>query len=325
MPVQWTQTIDNIFTTTWAYRRSAAIEQAFRNTPFAYFLTDRKRVEGISGYRRVEIPLDYGSTSSPVWVAKGDTLNEVDNQFLTMAYDDWKYCAINIVRYWVDDQKNKGAAQIMNYVESKLASAERALWQEFESKLLGTKGADTKVPNGIQDVLYVPSPSWNVLHGIDRSQAEFDWFRNQIKQASGVFTTYGIKDMRNMLNTLWSYKGVNPRSYVMVTDQTTFEAYEDELLERTMITNAKMTDLGFENYTFKGITFLWSPQAPAAKIYFINTDTFKLVYDKAEFLEMTSWKEIPNRPNDRMAQIVAVMQLICTRPAVNGVLYGITY
>lgn len=323
MSVQWTQVADNIFTTTWAYRRSGAIEQAFQNTPFAFFMADKKRVEALKGYRRIEINLDYGSTNSPTWVAKGDALTEVDNQFLTVAYEDWKYCAVNITRYWVDDQKNKGAAQIMNYVKEKLESAERALWIEIEQRLLGSMGADTKRPLGIQDIIYVPGASWNTLHGVDRNT--FTWFRNYTMAATGAFSVKGIPDMRKVLNTLWSYRGVNPKSYVMVTDQITFEAYEDELLERTQIVNAKLSDLGYENYTFKGVTFLWSPYSAAASIYFINTDSLKLYYDADDFMQMTEWKPIPNRPNDRMAQIVAVMQLICNRPAVNGVLHSITY
>lgn len=322
-PTTWTLQIDNLFTTTWAYRKPGAVEQAFRTTPLAFYLMDKGRIKKVKGFRRIEINLDYGTNSAVTWLEKGDELTEVDNEFLTVAYEDWKYAAVNIVRYYQDDQKNKGQAQLINYVESKLASAERAMWQELETVLF-SDGSVSKKPLGLQKVIAdtIPSSGTDYLHGIDR--VANTWWRQNIKSASGVFGTYGIPDMRNLLNTLSSYRGVNPRSYVLVTDQAVFEAYEDELLEHYRIVDKKMADLGFENYTFKGRTLLWSPQAPSGKVYFINTDNLEVWVDEDEFLEMTEWKPIPNRL-DRMAQLKVVMNMACSRLAVQGVLTGITF
>ena len=56
MPPSWTQTVDDMFTTTWAYRKEKAEEQAFLKTPLAFWMKESKRVEGVSGHTRIEIP-----------------------------------------------------------------------------------------------------------------------------------------------------------------------------------------------------------------------------------------------------------------------------
>jgi hypothetical protein len=40
-------------------------------------------------------------------------------------------------------------------------------------------------------------------------------------------------------------------------------------------------------------------------------------------MEMTNWKEVPDQPFDKVAQIVCTMNLVTSRPIVNNVLYGI--
>jgi hypothetical protein len=319
----WTQQVDNIFTTTWSYRKGPAVEQAFKKTPLAFWLKERERVQPLSGHTRIEIILDYGENDTLRWMGRGDTLPVSDPEILTMAYEEWRYAGVNIVRFWQDDQKNKGQARLLNYVESKLNAAERTIWQELE-RVFFADGTGSKEPNGFQNII-ADDPTTGVLHGIDR--ATYPWFRNISKAASGAFSTYGVHDMRNLRNTLLSYSGTNASDYTIVTDQTTFEAYEDELLGMKRIINQTLADAGFEDQhiMFKGSPFLWSPQSPSAKIYFVNTNAVKLMVDEDEFMSMTEWKPIPDQPNDRMAQIVLVLNMITNRPVVNGVLTGITY
>lgn len=317
----WTQQVDNLFTTTWSYRKGPAVEQAFLNTPLAFWLRERDRVKNLSGHTRIEIPLDYGVNDSMRWLGKGDALPVTDPELLTMAYEEWRYGGVNIIRFWQDEQKNKGQAKMIDYVEAKLRAAERAIWQELE-RCFFSDGSGLREPNGLQNIIAV-DPSTGTLHGIDR--AVHTWFRNQTKAASGSFPVYGDADMRNMLNTLTKFTNTMIRDYVLVTDQTTYEAYEDTLLGMKRIVNQRLADAGFDNFVFKGCPFIWSPQAPSGRIYFVNTESVKLYIDEDEFLSMTEWKPLPDQPKDRMAQIVIVLNLVCSRPSVNGVLHSITY
>jgi len=320
MPPSWTQTVDNLFTSTWSLRRKEAIEQAFLKTPFAFWLKEKGRIEHISGYTRIEIPLDYASNETIRWIGKGDTVPIQDKEFLTMAYEEWKSVAVSIPRYGIEDQRNRGQAQVIRLIESRINAAERALWEDFE-RVFFADGTGDKEPNGLRNIV-ADLPTSGTLHGIDR--AVYPWFRNQYKAATGSFAIYGLSDMRTLLNTCLKYSKAEIQDIVIVTDQNCYEYYEDEVLEMKRSVNQTLADAGFENIQFKGRPIFWSPFAPSAKMYFINTQYLKLITDEEYFMQMTEWKPIPDQVNDRVCQILCTQNLISSRPVVHGVLHTIT-
>ncbi len=318
----WTQQIDNMFTTTWAYRKKEAVEQAYLKTPFIAWMRKQGKIDnGLTGYRRLEIPLEYGSNETVRWISKGSTVPLTEGELLTMAYEDWKYVAVTVLRFGVEDHQNKGGAALINYVERKLNAAERALWEEFERAIFAD-GSGVNEPNGLQNLIST-TPTTGTVHGIDR--ATYAWFRNHAKEASGAFSVYGISDMRNLMNTLTKYTKVELLDIFLVTDQTTFEAYEDEVLDHLRVGVKDLKDLGFDSLTFKGRPIMWCPSAPEGRIYFVNPNYLKLMVDENLFMDMTEWKSIPDQVNDRVCQIVCTMQMVCSRPVSQGVLYNITY
>lgn len=320
MGVSWTQQIDNMFTTTWANRKTAAIEQVYLKTPFIYWLKTRGRVEEQKGYTRIEIPLEYGKNETVRWLKKGGTMPLTEGDLFTMCYEQWRYVATSILRYGTEDQQNRGSARIIDYVSRKINAAERALWEEFE-RVAFANGDGADEPNGLQNLI-AATPT-NTVHGLDRST--YTWFKNQTKTATGAASVYLISDMRNMFNNITKYANSEVKDIFMMTDQTTYEAYEDLMLEMKQFYNQELIDAGFENLVYKGRPIMWAPSAPAAKIYFINPNYLKLMIDPDYFMDMTEWKPIPDQVNDRVAQIVCAMNLITTRPIAEGVLTGITY
>ena len=46
-------------------------------------------------------------------------------------------------------------------------------------------------------------------------------------------------------------------------------------------------------------------------------------YDPSVFFDMTSWKDIPDQINDRVAQVVLAGNLVTSRRRVHGVLHTI--
>jgi hypothetical protein len=318
----WTQDIDNMFTTTWALRKTSAIEQAFLKTPFIYWLKKQGKIDnGMSGYRRIEIPLEYGSNETVRWITKGSTVPLTEGELLTMAYEDWKYISVTLLRYGTEDHQNRGRAAMINYVDRKIAAAERAIWEEFE-RVAFADGTGANEPNGLQNLI-ANAPTTGTVHGINR--ATYTWFQNNTKTATGAFSVYGISDMRNIMNTITKYSNSELSGLFLMTDQTTFEAYEDELLDYLRITDKGMTDLGFQNLEFKGRPIMWASSCPTTRVYFINPQYLKLMVDDGYFMDMTEWKAIPDQVNDRTAQIVSAFNLVCSRPIAEGVLHTITY
>jgi hypothetical protein len=319
MTTQWTQTVDTLFTTTWSYRKKQATEQAFLKTPFIFWLREKGRIENISGHRRIEIPVEYGSNDTVRWFSKGDTVPIIDSELVTMAYEEWKYVSVSIMRWMQDEQQNRGKAAMINMVNLKLGAAERALWEEFE-RVMFSDGSGDKEPNGLRNIV-ATDPTTGTLHGLDRST--YSWWRNQVKTASGAASVYLISDMRNALNNVLKYSRAELKDITMVTTQEIFELYEEEGYEIYQLTNNKLFDAGFDTLQFRGRPIMWCPSAPSGKMYFLNTAYIKLVCDEGYWMEMTDWKDIPNQPFDRAAQIVCACNLTVSRPIVNVVLTGI--
>lgn len=319
-PPSWTQTIDTLFTSTWADRKTEAIEQAFLKTPLIYWLRERGHVENISGYRRIEIPLNYGSNETIRWIGKGSTVPIQDSELITMCYEDWKYVAVSVVRWFTEDQQNRGRAQMINMVTTKLDAAERTLYEELE-RVMFADGTGDKEPNGLQNLIST-APSTGIVHGLDRSV--YPWWQNQVKTATGAASVYLVSDMRTCLNDITKYSRSDLKDIVLVTDQTTYELYEDVCMEMKILSNTMLGDAGFDSIVFKGKPLIWCPSAPSGKMYFINPTYLKLICDEGFFMEMTDWKQIPDQPFDKVAQIVCALNLTIRRAICQKVLTGIT-
>ncbi len=316
----WSQTIDTLFTTTWSKRKTKATEQAFLKTPLIFWFRQKNRIENISGYTRIEIPLEYGSNETVRWIDKGDTVPITDSELLTMAYEDWKYVSVSIPRFFQDDQKNRSAARIINLVDTKLGAAERALNEEFE-RVLHADGSGSKEPNGLQNLISA-TPTSGTVHGINRD--DHSWFRNQQKTSTGSSSLYLISDMRTCLNDVLRYSGTELNDIIIMTTQEIFEYYEDECYEMKVLQNTMLADAGFDTLNFRGRPMIWGPSAVSGNMYFINPSYLKMVCDETYWMDMTDWKPIPNQPNDKVAQVVCVLNTVCSRPICQKVLTGIT-
>jgi len=322
MPVpSWTQVIDNLFTSTWAYRRPGATEQAFLKTPFIFWLREKGRVENIAGHRRIEIGLEYGSNETIRWISKGATVPIQDAELVTMAYEDWKYVAVSIMRWFTEDQQNRGKARALNLVSTKLNAAERAIWEELE-RVMFADGTGADEPNGLQNIISA-TPALGTVHGINRATAGYEWWRNQQKTSTGAAAVYLVSDMRTCLNDILKYSRTEIRDIALVTTQTVFELYEDVCLEMKILSNTMLADAGFDSIQYRGKPIMWCPSAPSGNMYFVNPNYLKLTCDEGFFMEMTDWKQIPDQPFDKVAQILCTLNMVTSRPIAMKVLTAI--
>lgn len=317
-----TQGLDNLYTTTWENRLDTVKDQIYDATPFFFYLRDKGKIQHVSGGRFIAEPLRYAKTDNVAWIGKGEAVSLNDTEFLTEAHFDWRYQAVPIVRFGVDDQKNRGKMQVINLMNAKLDNAQDSAVDNFETRLFAAAGSKSVGIDGLQ-LLVADDPTAGTIGGIDRSLAANSFFRNQTTDLGGSsFATNGIAAMRTMLNNCRN----NLRSDtpdLIISGQEPYEFYEDTVEDRHRIVGSqKMLDAGFENTAYKGITMMWSPSC-AARMYFLNTRFIRLVVDPMLEFSMTDWKQIPDQPNDRAAQIVTASQLTTSRPRVNGVIFDI--
>lgn len=208
-----------------------------------------------------------------------------DDELVTMAYEDWKYVAVSIMRWFVEDQQNRGKAAAINMTKTKLGAAERAIWEELE-RVMFADGTGADEPNGLQNLISA-TPTTGTVHGLNR--ATYDWWQNQQKTSTGAAAVYLVSDMRTCLNDIIKYSRAEIRDIVLVTTQTVFELYEDVCMELKVLSNTMMADAGFDSIQFKGKPLIWCPSAPSGNMYFVNTNYVQLMCDESYFMEMTDF------------------------------------
>lgn len=318
-----TETLDNLYTTTWQNMKSGVQDNIFDGTPFWMWLKAHGGLQSIQGGRFLTEPLRFAKSDNLKFVKKGSQMPLTDKEFLTVAIYQWRYLADSIVRFGIDDQQNRGKNQIISLMSAKLDNSKDSMTDKLETTLFGTAGADEML--GLLDIIPDdPTVTGSTLGGIDPSLAANTWWRSQTKDMTGLsFATNGRKEMTTMLN-LCMKNLRQDRPDIIVSGQTPFEFYEDVLVGQKQIVNKTMGDAGFEHQVFKGIPMVWSPaQADDQAMYFINTKFLKFDFDPMMFFDMTEWKPIPNQINDRAAQVVIAGNLVTGRRRVHGVLFDI--
>lgn len=303
-----TETLNTLYTTTWAKRKDGVVDQVFEKN-YLYLLLKSKgmiKSEETNG-RRFEIPLSIADPRSAVFFTKGYSFAVNDFDPLTVAYDTYKNLGDQIVRYWEDDKINGSSKTAhLKLMNAKLNTLKNAFQLKMEIALWAdTGGSAVNDFNGIQYLIdNVPSTSVSI-HGINQatqtdSQGNFVW-RNQTKTATGAFSVYGESDMVNITNTCNRWGNVD----CYISDQTTYELGIAEAIERIRVVNKEAVDLGIDHITFMGRVWTWSPRCPSGFTYCIDRDHLGLTIDPSVNMAMSDWKEIPNQYNDVVAQIVS--------------------
>lgn len=320
MALSLTESLDNLYTTTWQNMKDTVRDNIFDASPFWYWLKDKGKLKSVSGGRFLTEPLQFDKNDNIVWLKKGGTVSLNDYEFLTIAKYDWSYLAAPLVRFGVDDQQNRGKAQIMNLMNSKMENTKNSIISELETRLFAGEGTANEI-DGLQ-FLVADDPTSASYNAGEIDPSTYTWWRNQTKNMTGIsFATSGIYWMRNMYNNCSNNLKMDMPD-IIVTDQTTFERYEDENLSYYRTYDRKLADMGFKTNEFKGIPMIWSPSC-SSRMYFLNTNFINFVYDPMMYFDMTEWKPIPDQVNDRAAQIVLAASFTLARRRCQGVMYNL--
>jgi len=288
-------------------------------------MKNRGKIRTESGGRYIEIPLMYAKNETITWIGKGGTVSLADTEHLTVCKWDWKYLVGNVTRYFTDEQKNKGVAAHIKMMTSKLDNLQMSLIDELEICLHGDGTRDSSLALQGLEYSIVADPTTGTV--ADLSRATYSWWRNQTTDMTNrPSELYLLKDMRTLNNDCIAASGQQMSDIpdIVVADQTTYEKFEDEVMEQKYIVNKELGDAFFDHVVFRGKPVIWSPQATASTMKFLNTRFLELVIDSAYNFQMTEWKGIPDQPNDRVAQVVLTANLVASRLCSCGTLHSIT-
>lgn len=311
--------LDNLYSTTWQLMRDEAVDNIFNATPFWFWLTSEGRRRTEQGGRWIGVQLMYGKNDSIKSFSRGDTFDLTDPDIITTAKYDWKYIGGSVVRYWEDDQKNRGKSQILNLLNAKVENLKMSMIDKLESDLFASSPGPkdiTSLPTIVRDT--APNGSGQDVVG-EIDAFTHDWWQNKRNEARSPAATYLIADMRKTFNDC---SVGNDTPNLLMTDQRSFELYEDEIADVHRIVDKRFADRGFDNLTFKGKPLVWAPSNPEGTMYFLNSRYLEWVADEFANFEMTEWKYVQNSL-DRAAQVVVAGNLVTNNRRMLGVLHSI--
>lgn len=314
------EALDNLYVTTWRKMHKETVDAIFDKVAFWFFLRDRGGFKSRSGGSAYEHRIEYAESGNPAtFVGKGASVTASDTEFATAAIYEKGHLVKSLIRFWIDDQNNRGEAKIIDFARMKLDNAKTALTEDIEEALF--KASPGALEWESLRTLISDTPSTGTTGGIARSNT---WWRNQQESMTGQsFNTSGYDFMRRMYNNCSRNFQAN-RPNLIMTDQKGYERYENTFDNRAYSnSHTALQDAGFENILFKGIPVVWSAQAPTERMYFINTNSLFFEYDSSAMMRMTSFKPIPQQIEDRVAHIITSGNLVCKNLREQGVITGI--
>lgn len=317
--------IDNLLTSTWYDVRKELKNDIFQITPFYSKMVDAGRIkERAPDGTHFEIPFAYAKLDQNIeFFGKGHQFKTQEKEFMTNLIYFVANMGDNIVRYWSDERANQGKARILNYVDTIIEAHKAAFVERMADALWVSGGAQafTTLPS-----LISTTPTTGTVGGIARSETAY--LQNISTSCSGVaFSTGFLEMMEETYDNCakWKTKG-RAAPDVIITTGEIYRAYANlarEMGSYEMNNSSRRVDMGMGECRFKGAEMFWDPNCPSGQMYFLNTASLEFAYDPDNWMEMTEWKS-PANSLDRMAQIVAVGNLICTDFKKNAVLHTIS-
>lgn len=122
-----------------------------------------KSYQKVDGGTDIRLPLEYAEGNFQ-WYSGAETLNTSDVEQYTDAVYDWRQCAAPIAISRLDELKNMGDAQVIDFVKAKMKSAQKTMAQNM-SEAIFNAGSDPKAPVGLRAIVATS----NTIGGIAQS------------------------------------------------------------------------------------------------------------------------------------------------------------
>jgi len=183
--------------------------------------------------------------------------------------DQWswkqKYWTVSIDGF-TERVAGKGEWAIEDALQEKRDEAESSMRDDLERDIFRTNPGDDDIrplPN-----LVLASGTEGQINGATNS-----WWQSVVVTAGSWAAGVGRTQLTNVVNTTSKRKPVgNPEA--LISDQTSYEAYEGTLVAQYRYTSNK-ADIGLTKLTFKEIPWIWSVQATSGVIYVLHSDAIK--------------------------------------------------
>lgn len=283
-----------------------------------YFLKDAGQVRTKTGRQFVE-PLLYAENSTGKSYTDYEQLSVDTSTGISAAVYDPKSYAITVAISGMEEAKNSGPEQLVDLLEAKIKQAEISAIDDLDVMFWGdgsgNSGKDfvgfgALIGDATTDAATITAGGV-APGGIPTTSSQNTWWLSSITRSAGTLTLA-------KMSTAWNNasRGMDMPTWGATT-QTLFEKYESLLQPQQRFSDSKTAEAGFQNLTFKGKPFVWSPNVPSGTITFINPKYIRLNKLGDQWMKSTPFV----RPRDydaRWSNIISYGNLSCSNRKLAG-------
>lgn len=223
---------------------------------------DRKR-----GGASLSHGLHYAKSTSGGSYSRYAAMDTAPQDNLTRDQWPWKQYYWNVsLDGFTERIATKGEWAIEDAMQEKRDEAENSLRDRLEIDIFkASPGTDDlrSLPN-----IVLASGTEGQVNGTTNS-----WFQSAVVTAGSWASGIGRAQLTNVCNTISKRQPTGPAE-VLISDQTSVEAYEGTLVSQYRYTTNK-ADIGLVKLLFKEIPWIWSVQATSGVIYVLHSDAIK--------------------------------------------------
>ena len=308
--------VDALLSTTLAsIPKKKFADNIFTKIP-AFMWFKKKAKLTVDGGANLLMPLMYGKNATAKSYSGYGIIDTTPQEGLTAASYLWAQYAATISISGLEERvQNVGTAAIIKLLESKVTQAEMSLADKLDIDLWASSVTGTNI-NTITTLVDQTTTTGQV------SKSANTWWQCQTT-ASGSFAARGLPDMRNLYNNITNQSLAKGAPDLICSDQPSYQYYEATVQPQLRYSDTDMADAGFENLRFKGATMTYDPNTPSGKMYFLSSDSIKLVTNKGTNFITTKFV-VPANQDAKVAQILWAGQLASDNIRRLGSLTGIT-
>jgi len=284
-----TVNIGQVAATTWeSVIGTKPTDNIFNSRALFYGLSKGGFKEETSGGRLFEMPIEYAENTNFRMYSEMEQLDTARMDTFDAARYEQRICAGTIVLSDLELIRNTPAGRKIDVLAEKLQNGKDSAISALNQQMWTGDGLGTNI-DGVSKIIST-TPTTGSVGGINR--ATFTFWRNQ--QTSGAKTTSAYDNLVSAMKSIYnacSLGGVEMTPTSVITDRTTFGAYEATLVDVLRIQrDAKATggDIGFLNEAiqFKGAKLYYDEDAPSAEVRFLNPKVLKFMYLAGAWLKM---------------------------------------
>lgn len=317
--------LTEIVTTTLRRRSKTLADNISQHNALLSRLRSKGNSSLVPGGRTIVEELEYAENATFQYYSGYEILDVSPSDVISAAEFNWKQAAVNVTASGLETRiQNAGPEQIINLLESRIKNAEKTMANQISVGVYsdGT-GSGGKQIGGLQSI--VGDAGTGTVGGINSTT--FTFWKNQTSGDVASIDSSAVlldAEMKNMwLETTRGTDGVD----IIVSDQTLYKVFWDNLTDRQRITDASEGIQGFQTLKFvtADVVMDGGPNPhnsgiPATHMYFLNSDYLKFkVHSATNFVPFE--RREPVNQDALVVPILFAGNLTCSNRSLQGVVY----